>query len=167
MIENDQDYRQALQYISSLDSAEAESNMRTYGSVLIQNVPQDFTESLKSLIVNWLQGGAAIRAEDYVHLFVNDHKAMVDFLEHLLSSTSEAGGGAAVRRQKRSSIFVSFTGTQSVRSAGLGTAIIRLLCICFLIFVFSHLQRLILHWSPLIKSAFCTRKIERIQGLTF
>ena len=93
MIENDQDYRQALQYISSLDSAEAESNMRTYGSVLIQNVPQDFTESLKSLIVNWLQGGAAIRAEDYVHLFVNDHKAMVDFLEHLLSSTSEAGVG--------------------------------------------------------------------------
>ena len=93
VIENDKDYKQALQYISSLDSLEAEFHMRTYGSVLIQNVPQEFTESLKSLIVNSLQAGAVINAEDYIHLFVNDHKAMVDFLEHLLSSTGGAGVG--------------------------------------------------------------------------
>ena len=93
VIEKDKDYSQALQYICSLDPVQAESHMKTYGSVLIQNVPGQFTESLKSLIVSGKESGVVIKPEDYIHLFVNDHKVMVDFLEHLLSSTDGVGVG--------------------------------------------------------------------------
>ena len=91
VIENDKDYQQALQYISSLDPVQADSHMRTYGSVLIQNVPQEFTESLKSLIVRSQETGVVIKSEEYIHLFVNNQQAMVDYLEHLLSSTPGVG----------------------------------------------------------------------------
>ena len=67
--------------------------MRTYGSVLIQNVPQEFTDSLKSLIVRSQETGVVIKSEEYIHLFVNDHQAMVEYLEHLLSSTPSVGVG--------------------------------------------------------------------------
>ena len=93
VIENDKDHHQALQYISSLDPAQADAHLRTYGSVLIQNVPQEFTESLKSLIVQGQETGVVIKSEEYIHLFVNDHGAMVDYLEHLLSSTPAVGVG--------------------------------------------------------------------------
>ena len=67
--------------------------MRTYGSVLIQNVPQEFTDSLKSLIVRSQETGVVIKSEEYIHLFVNNQQAMVDYLEHLLSSTPGVGVG--------------------------------------------------------------------------
>ena len=93
VMENEKDYQLALQYISSLDPAQADSHMRTYGSVLSQNVPQEFTESLKSLIVRSQETGVVIKSEEYIHLFVNDHGAMVDYLEHLLTSGPSVGVG--------------------------------------------------------------------------
>ena len=92
VIEQDADYYRALQYISSLSPTEAESQMQIHGSVLVKNVPLEFTEVLKKLIVTLREGGAEFNAGDYIHLFVSDQKAMVEFLDHLVTSGNQLNG---------------------------------------------------------------------------
>eukprot|EP00092_Neocalanus_flemingeri_P014689 GFUD01015851.1.p1 GENE.GFUD01015851.1~~GFUD01015851.1.p1 ORF type:complete len:1126 (+),score=262.45 GFUD01015851.1:53-3430(+) len=86
VLENEGDHRQALRYISGLPLAEAYMHMKKYGSVLIQNVPAESTEFLKTLCVAGLQEGFECNPEEFIHLFINDQEAMVDFLEHLVAS---------------------------------------------------------------------------------
>jgi len=86
VLENEVDYKQALRYISSMPLSEAYIHMKKYGSVLIQNVPSESTNFLKTMCVAGLSEGFECNPEEFIHLFINDQKAMVDFLEHLVSS---------------------------------------------------------------------------------
>jgi len=86
VIENDAEYKKALTYISNLPTKEAEKQMKNYGSILVKHAPDEFTEVLKTLIVKLRDIQIDFKAEDYIHLFVNDQKAMVEFLEYLVSS---------------------------------------------------------------------------------
>lgn len=52
-IEDKAEYKSALEYINTLDFDEAESNMKKYGNVLIENVPNEATQFLKTLCTNY------------------------------------------------------------------------------------------------------------------
>ena len=126
-----EDYLKALKYIEGLPPADADTQLRAHGSVLIVKASVEYTRILNELIARWdapikLEkglkqmknlgfgggGGKGIlgdkekmfsvnedqensefgigskdqfNADKYIHLFVNDPKAMVEFLEHLLS----------------------------------------------------------------------------------
>jgi len=86
VLENESDHRQALRYISGLPFAEAYVHMKRYGCVLIQYAPAESTEFLKTLCVAGLKEGFDSNPEEFIHLFINDQEAMVDFLEHLVTS---------------------------------------------------------------------------------
>lgn len=94
-------YREALEYISSLEFEDAESNMRKYGNILIQNAPEESTQFLKKLCTdyrpsnkplvdqNMLDGSniphvERANPEEFIHLFLNNSERLVEFLEHLV-----------------------------------------------------------------------------------
>nr|CAD7202335.1 unnamed protein product [Timema douglasi] len=100
-IEDKENYKEALDYISCLEFEEAEANMKRYGNVLIQNAPEESTEFLKKLCteyrpsnkplvdVGMLDGSTApsvdrASPEDFIHLFLNNSERLVEFLEHLV-----------------------------------------------------------------------------------
>lgn len=94
-------YREALEYISSLEFEDAESNMKKYGNILLQNAPEESTQFLKKLCTdyrpinkplvdqNMLDGSNVpyverANPEDFIHLFLNNSERLVEFLEHLV-----------------------------------------------------------------------------------
>ncbi|PSN48268.1 hypothetical protein C0J52_03049, partial [Blattella germanica] len=101
-IEDRNKYREALEYISSLEFEEAESNMKKYGNVLIENAPEEATQFLKKLCTDYrpsnkplvdqsmLDGSSSFplperaNPEDFIHLFLNNSERLVEFLEHLV-----------------------------------------------------------------------------------
>ncbi|XP_057664940.1 vacuolar protein sorting-associated protein 11 homolog [Diorhabda carinulata] len=100
-IEDHQKYLEVLEYISNLKFEEAEHYMRKYGSILIENAPNESTQLLKRLCSNYkplnspvvseaiLEGtfDVTVRAdpEDFIHLFLNHSERLVEFLEHLMN----------------------------------------------------------------------------------
>uniref|UniRef100_T1ISE0 Vacuolar protein sorting-associated protein 11 homolog n=1 Tax=Strigamia maritima TaxID=126957 RepID=T1ISE0_STRMM len=100
-IEDLQDYQTALSYISKLDFIEAESNMKKYGKMLMTIIPNETTQFLKQLCtdfrpsnkplvdVSMLDGSKPMKieraeAKDFIHIFVNNSKHLVSFLEHTI-----------------------------------------------------------------------------------
>lgn len=100
-IEDLQKYKEALDYIGSLEFEEAESNMKKYGNILIQHAPDEATQFLKRLCTDYrpsnkplvdqsmLDGSASLHVEranpeDFIHLFLNNSERLVEFLEHLV-----------------------------------------------------------------------------------
>jgi len=86
VLENENDHRQALRYISGLPMTEAYVHMKKYGSVLIQNVPSESTEFLMTMCAASSSEEFDCNPEEFIHLFINDQNAMVSFLEHLVVS---------------------------------------------------------------------------------
>ncbi|XP_070156564.1 vacuolar protein sorting-associated protein 11 homolog isoform X1 [Polyergus mexicanus] len=102
-IEDKREYKKALEYIATLEFEEAEVNMKKYGNILIENVPNESTQFLKTLCTNYkpsdkplvdqeaLNGYTEQRVdkanpEDFIHLFLNNSERLVEFLEHLVKS---------------------------------------------------------------------------------
>ncbi|KAJ4438460.1 hypothetical protein ANN_14405, partial [Periplaneta americana] len=100
-IEDRGKYREALEYISSLEFEEAESNMKKYGNILLQNASEESTQFLKKLCTDYrpsnkplvdqsMLDGSNIphveraNPEDFIHLFLNNSERLVEFLEHLV-----------------------------------------------------------------------------------
>ncbi|XP_022916247.2 vacuolar protein sorting-associated protein 11 homolog [Onthophagus taurus] len=95
LIEDHKKYNDVVEYISTLSFKDAESFMKKYGSILIQNAPYESTQFLKRLCTNYtatetistidmLEGVQKADAEDYIHLFLNNSTRLVEFLEHLI-----------------------------------------------------------------------------------
>ncbi|XP_012278294.1 vacuolar protein sorting-associated protein 11 homolog isoform X2 [Orussus abietinus] len=97
-IEDKGEYIKALDYIATLDFDEAEANMKKYGNILIENVPNEATEFLKVLCTNYKpkssqaeqnlwneneEGTDRANPKDFIHLFLNNSERLVEFLEHL------------------------------------------------------------------------------------
>ncbi|XP_015430212.1 PREDICTED: vacuolar protein sorting-associated protein 11 homolog [Dufourea novaeangliae] len=103
-IEDKHEYKKALEYMATLEFEEAEPNMKKYGKILIENVPDESTQFLKALCTNYrpsnkplvdqetLDGNMAYqdidkaKPEDYIHLFLNHSERLVEFLEHLVKT---------------------------------------------------------------------------------
>lgn len=102
LIEDQQNYTVALDYIAQLEFEEAEENMKEYGSILVDHVPEQATELLKKLCTdyrpskkplvdqNMLDGSVTVpevkaaNAEEYIHLFLNNSERLVQFLEYIV-----------------------------------------------------------------------------------
>ncbi|XP_071442647.1 vacuolar protein sorting-associated protein 11 homolog isoform X2 [Hetaerina americana] len=103
LIEDQHNYSEALDYIAQLELEEAEENVKEYGSVLVDNVPEQATELLKKLCFEYqpskkplvdqsmLDGLTTVpetksaNAEEFIHLFLNNSERLVEFLEHIIS----------------------------------------------------------------------------------
>lgn len=100
-IEDRGKYREALEYISSLEFEEAETSMKNYGNILLQNAPEEATQFLKKLCTDYrpsnkplvdqsMLDGSSIphseraNPEEFIHLFLNNSERLVEFLEHLV-----------------------------------------------------------------------------------
>jgi len=108
-LEDINSYTDALDYIGSLDFFEAEKNMKLYGKVLVNNLPEPTTKLLVNLCtgyskkaakpdpqetvvetLNPLQDPAPMRAElksapeDYIHIYVNQAAWLTKFLEIMI-----------------------------------------------------------------------------------
>lgn len=75
--------------------------MKKYGNILIENVPKESTQFLKSLCTNYKPSNKPLfdknasdgnvdqhvdraNPEDFIHLFLNNSEPLVEFLEHLI-----------------------------------------------------------------------------------
>ncbi|XP_064597137.1 vacuolar protein sorting-associated protein 11 homolog [Liolophura sinensis] len=99
-LEDSKDYTKSLEYIGKLSFLEAESNLKQYGKVLMNEAPDQTTELLKRLCTDYrpsdqplvdqnvLEGGIAkiqkASAEEFIHIFVNNSKKLTEFLEHMV-----------------------------------------------------------------------------------
>lgn len=106
LIEDHAKYGEVIEYVSNLNFDDAEHYMKKYGNVLIENVPNESTQFLKRLCTDYksyqqsaiimtdtilLNGGGGVAImqksdpEDYIHLFLNNSKRLVEFLEYLIA----------------------------------------------------------------------------------
>ncbi|XP_046814687.1 vacuolar protein sorting-associated protein 11 homolog [Vespa crabro] len=105
-IEDKREYKKALEYIETLEFEEAESNMKKYGNILIENVPNESTQFLKGLCTDYRPSNKPLvdqstldgntdhhidkaNPEDFIYLFLNNSACLVEFLEHLIKSESK------------------------------------------------------------------------------
>lgn len=93
-LEDHQKYSDVIDYISNLNFTDAEYYMKKYGHILIQHVPYESTQFLKTLCTNYKSNVAYNEhnfvttqksdPEDYIHLFLNNSERLVEFLEYLI-----------------------------------------------------------------------------------
>ncbi|XP_011503306.1 PREDICTED: vacuolar protein sorting-associated protein 11 homolog [Ceratosolen solmsi marchali] len=97
-IEDKLEYKKALEYIATLDFEEAEMNMKKYGNILIENIPNEATQFLKYLCTNYKPTNKSLykeqsigqaNPEDYIHLFLKNSERLVEFLEYLIKTDSK------------------------------------------------------------------------------
>jgi len=65
-IEDNKNYKEALEYITKLNFEEAEVSMRQYGSALMQRLPKQTTELLKRLCTDFKPSNAPLVTEDMI-----------------------------------------------------------------------------------------------------
>lgn len=92
-IENQAEHRLALNYISKLSSQEAACNMKKYGTILMQTVPEETTKFLKMLCIPEECVSEPVNPEDFLYLFISNPQAMVEFLEHIVAKLPKVTSG--------------------------------------------------------------------------
>jgi len=100
-LEDVNNYTDALNYISSLEFFEAEKNMKLYGKVLVNNIPEPTTQLLIKLCTGYeakaeealmnnfgepvpVKAKLKSKPEDFIHIFVNQSKWLTRFLEDMV-----------------------------------------------------------------------------------
>ncbi|XP_050409252.1 vacuolar protein sorting-associated protein 11 homolog [Patella vulgata] len=100
-LEDIKEYHKGLEYIGKLEFDECEDNLRKYGKILMTQVPEQTTSLLKILCTDYkpvdrplvdasnLEGGRSqimkAKAEDFIHIFVNNSTKLTEFLEHMIT----------------------------------------------------------------------------------
>lgn len=113
-LEDINNYTDALEYIGHLSLFEAETSMKTYGKILVNNVPEQATNMLKRLCTDWQPSKTAEKEKDsgktitseeqneplparaplkgepeeFIHIFVNQPEWLTDFLEYMVQQQS-------------------------------------------------------------------------------
>jgi len=82
-IDDEKDYQKALKYMSLLSPGELEDQLKLYGSILLEHLPQETTAILKSLCDQ-----PSFRPQFFIPLFINNAASMLDFLEHVVEHVS-------------------------------------------------------------------------------
>ncbi|XP_022189804.2 vacuolar protein sorting-associated protein 11 homolog [Nilaparvata lugens] len=102
-IEDNNQLSDALSYLAKLDFNEAVENTIRYGSILMEKAPKETTQFLKRLCTNYrpseeqnqlatdglLDQYDRAPPEDFIHLFLNNPECLIDFLEHLIETSSK------------------------------------------------------------------------------
>lgn len=99
LIEDRQKYLTALQYIGKLNFSEAYELISTFGTTLMQKSPAETTEFLKKLCTNYHSSETLLLdqvqdpanhadPQDFIYMFLNDSKRMVEFLEYIIKQSS-------------------------------------------------------------------------------
>jgi len=91
-LEDLKDYNKALDYMAKLQFEIAEQNMKTYGKLMMEEVPEQTTEFLKRLCTGYdPPTGSPVRktqkhaeAEEFIHIFVKNAQKLTEFLEHMI-----------------------------------------------------------------------------------
>ncbi|CAB3388099.1 Hypothetical predicted protein [Cloeon dipterum] len=97
-LEDKQEYKKVLEYISELPFHDAEANMKKYGPLLLKEAPQETTDFLKKLCSNYKPKGEPLidprefdgsrleenraNPEEFIHLFLENPDMLIQFLEH-------------------------------------------------------------------------------------
>ncbi|ESO93774.1 hypothetical protein LOTGIDRAFT_182193 [Lottia gigantea] len=100
-LEDIKEYQKGLEYIGKLEFEECEDNLRKYGKILMTEVPEQTTSLLKILCTDYkptnkplvdsysMEGGHSLilkaKAEDFIHIFVNNSIKLTEFLEHMIA----------------------------------------------------------------------------------
>ncbi|KAL4227956.1 Vacuolar protein sorting-associated protein 11 [Mactra antiquata] len=102
------DYQKALEYIGKLDFEEAENNLKQYGKMLMSKRPIETTQLLKRLCTDYKPDdrllvedgdleGTPVRsevcqaqAEEFIHIFVDNSAKLTEFLEHMISVSTNS-----------------------------------------------------------------------------
>ncbi|XP_017782805.1 PREDICTED: vacuolar protein sorting-associated protein 11 homolog [Nicrophorus vespilloides] len=83
LLEDHMKYTEVIEYLSSLETNQAEMYLKKYGQILIQNAPHEATQFLKNFCtVNSTDSDP----EDYIHLFLNNSSRLVEFLDYLIEA---------------------------------------------------------------------------------
>ena len=100
-LEDVKGYRKALKYISKLPFDQAESNLKNYGKMLVNEVPEEATELLKTLCTDYIPEGdkpsegqeiqmgrniKKAKPDEFIHIFVHQKQKLKEFLEHMTKS---------------------------------------------------------------------------------
>ncbi|XP_071804394.1 vacuolar protein sorting-associated protein 11 homolog [Asterias amurensis] len=106
-LEDIKNYQKSLTYIAKLEFFEAMDNMKKYGKTLMNEVPKDTTDLLKILCTDYkpsdkplidssMLSGDVIptvrkaNAEEFIHIFVNNSRQLMEFLEHMIKVQPES-----------------------------------------------------------------------------
>lgn len=108
MVEDKKEYRKALDYIADLEFEDADTFMKQYGYKLIQHEPEQSTRFLKLLCTDYKPRSKPLvdenslsgkfreveRAEPeaYIHMFLSNSNKLIEFLEHIVSSSKSYEG---------------------------------------------------------------------------
>ncbi|KAI3930329.1 hypothetical protein MKW92_049996 [Papaver armeniacum] len=101
LLEDLDEYQEALQYISSLEPSQAGITMKEYGKVLVEHKPVETVEILMKLCTEEEEstGGGTLDGTflsmlpspvDFLNMFVHHPKSLMDFLERYISKVRES-----------------------------------------------------------------------------
>ena len=101
-LEDLKNFKDGLDYITSLDFFDAESNMTKYGTLLMKHLPQETTEVLKSICTDFKSKNQPLISEEvlngqdeivyksnpekFLHLFIRNNEGIIDFLEYMVKT---------------------------------------------------------------------------------
>lgn len=100
LTEDKQNFCEAVEYIRNLTFSDAESNLKKYGIILMQQCPNETTELVNEMCTNFRSHTNDVELfdktneidrsnpEEFVHLFANVPDRLIDFLEHLTRNLS-------------------------------------------------------------------------------
>ncbi|KAL0275277.1 UNVERIFIED_CONTAM: hypothetical protein PYX00_003181 [Menopon gallinae] len=97
LLEDQKKYREAISYLRTLETSDAEQCLFNFGDILINKAPEDTTDFLKdfcvsvknqegSIPLNPMGAQRKARPQDFLHLFLNKSEYLVTFLEHLIQN---------------------------------------------------------------------------------
>eukprot|EP00053_Salpingoeca_punica_P016663 m.158284 g.158284 ORF g.158284 m.158284 type:complete len:971 (+) comp17016_c0_seq1:203-3115(+) len=91
-LEDLKDYHQALNYITRLPFHQIEENLQKYGKDLVNEMPDMTTQLLMDLCSGRLgrNDSEKAKAEEYIHIFVNQLPSLTKFLEHIVQTQPDS-----------------------------------------------------------------------------
>lgn len=100
-LEDIKNYQEGLRYIGKLPFAQAESNMKRYGKILMGQVPNETTQLLKVLCTDYQPDGETsgrterkrANSEEFIPIFANNPRELKAFLEHMTQVQSNSSQG--------------------------------------------------------------------------
>eukprot|EP00756_Hemistasia_phaeocysticola_P036682 Hpha_TRINITY_DN16655_c0_g5::TRINITY_DN16655_c0_g5_i1::g.179854::m.179854/K20179/VPS11, PEP5; vacuolar protein sorting-associated protein 11 len=101
MLEDQQKYKEGLEYIRSLELAEAEEQLHNYGKTLLAHLPDDTTQLLIEICTGWKRapqaaddegGRNAANADDFLPCFVDAPHCLKNFLESMQIQSMQIKG---------------------------------------------------------------------------
>lgn len=80
LTEDVKNFSEAIAYLRTLQFPDDEKILKTFGFILMENIPDEMTELLKEFCrMNY----DFCKPEEFIHLFINRSSHLIDFLDHI------------------------------------------------------------------------------------